>query len=525
MNDYEAERLANIAKNEALLKEIGLTGIKAPSVASSNGSLKRKKAPARPRKKEEDVSLAPRRTSSRLSGIPAESEVARNAYEKAEEDRREAERLKRVRVAGPIALEHVIENGGTWQAAKSILAQAAIDSKREARDFETSDANLNALRKELNGLSLLTRWDPNEIKITPERVYSIGMHPGSSKKLAIAGDKRGHLGIWDIENQMTEEENEDVKPKRKARQSAVKKEESDAEEEDADLADDDDLPMIHHFKLHAGTITSFAFDPLQGQKLYTASYDGSIRCLDLASGVASEAYAPLEDRALTSLEVQQDAQVLLFSTNDGQVGRRDLRVKDAELFQLHDRKIGGMGMHPLHPHLICTASLDRSMKVWDMRSITKGRKTSGDPSLLANYDCRLSVSSAFFNDRGTILATAYDDTVKLFDMASLSEQSKPPAASAEPLELDTTCELKHNNQTGRWLTVFKAQWQATPLDGQAKFVIGNMQRRIDLCSGKGEMLASLEDERITAVPAVVKMHDSQNWVLAGNASGKALFFQ
>jgi hypothetical protein len=521
MNDYEAERLANIAKNAALLKEIGLTGVQAPP--GSAGNLKRKKLAPKPRKREVDVSLAPRRTSSRLSGIPAASEVAKSEYEKAEEERREAERLKRVRVVGPIKLEDAIESGGTWMAAKEILAQAAADMKREARNYDTPDANLNALRRELGSLSLLARWDPNDLKITPERVYSIGMHPGSTKKLAIAGDKRGHLGIWDIENHQTDEDLQSSKSKR-GRRSNIKKEEAD-DDEDVETADPEDLPMIHHFKLHAGTITSFAFDPLNGQKMYSSSYDGSIRCLDLTSGVATEAYAPLEDRALTALEVQQDGQVLLFSTNDGQVGRRDLRLQGAELFQLHDRKIGGMGMHPLQPHLICTASLDRSMKVWDMRSVSKGRKSTTDPSLVANYDCRLSVSSAYFNNEGTILATAYDDTVKLFDMAELASSVKPPSASHEPIELDTTHELKHNNQTGRWLTVFKAQWQATPLDGQAKFVIGNMQRRIDICSGKGDILASLEDERITAVPAVVKMHDSQNWVLAGNASGKALFFQ
>ena len=66
----------------------------------------------------------------------------------------------------------------------------------------------------------------------------------------------------------------------------------------------------------------------------------------------------------------------------------------------------------------------------------------------------------------------------------------------------------------------RAQWQLQPSDGVQRFVIGNMNRFVDVYSGNGDQLAQLGGEGITAVPAVTMFHPSMDWIAAGTASGK-----
>ena len=66
----------------------------------------------------------------------------------------------------------------------------------------------------------------------------------------------------------------------------------------------------------------------------------------------------------------------------------------------------------------------------------------------------------------------------------------------------------------------RAQWQLQPQDGIQRFCIGNMNRFVDLYTSKGEQLAQLGGDGITAVPAVAQFHQTMDWVGAGTASGK-----
>jgi hypothetical protein len=66
----------------------------------------------------------------------------------------------------------------------------------------------------------------------------------------------------------------------------------------------------------------------------------------------------------------------------------------------------------------------------------------------------------------------------------------------------------------------RPQWQQFPQDGVQRFCIGNMNRFVDIYTAKGQQLAQLGGEGITAVPSVAKFHPTQDWVAAGTASGK-----
>lgn len=90
-------------------------------------------------------------------------------------------------------------------------------------------------------------------------------------------------------------------------------------------------------------------------------------------------------------------------------------------------------------------------------------------------------------------------------------------------QFEPTTVVPHNNQTGRWVTILKPHWQAIPSSiggGAQRFVIGNMNRFVDVYAGSGEQLAQLGGEGITAVPAVTVFHPTVDWIAAGTASGK-----
>lgn len=329
----------------------------------------------------------------------------------------------------------------------------------------------------------------------------MGFHPTEDKPLVWAGDKRGNAGLFDASQkapQVTAADNDD-------------------EDEDEDTPE----PAITAFKIHSRTITSFVFPP-DGNSLYSGSYDSSIRKLDLQKGVSLEVFAPEsldEEVPISSIAIPvTDPHTLYFSTLEGQFGRHDTRENaNNEVWQLTDKKIGGFSLHPLNPHLVATASLDRMLKIWDLRKIT-GKGDWRQPNLLGEHESRLSVSHASWSAGGHVATASYDDTIKIHSFTTSSSWAVGHSLDDEAMAPSTT--IRHNNQTGRWVTILKPQWQERPSDGLQKFVIGNMNRFVDIYTADGEQLAQLGGDGITAVPAVAQFHPTKDWVAGGTASGK-----
>ncbi|KAK4540363.1 hypothetical protein LTR36_009320 [Oleoguttula mirabilis] len=513
VSEYERARQEKIAKNQALLQQLQVDaqqagiGSKSKPKPSSTAGQKRKR-PVERVKKEDN---APRRTSARLQGIIADSEVA---HQKAEADAdafQEQQRVKRQRVSEDINLVDAVVNGRTWNKAGNWLS-AVGPAKPGERTFsaqdvkDTTDKELRQVRERMNNLQLWEGAEPSRIKITPERIYSLGFHPTQDKALVFAGDKLGNLGIFDASQTSPEQ---------------VKQEADDADE-DGDVTEEVE-PAITTFKIHTRTISAFQFAPNDHNALYTASYDSSIRKLDLEKGQAVEVYAPEDrtsDEAVSGVEISRaDPNMLYFTTLNGQFGIHDLRTAahEADVMQLCEKKIGGFSLHPAHPHIFATASLDRTLKIWDLRKI-HGKKEGRLPALVGEHLSSLSVSHAAFNSAGQVATASYDDTVKVYDFSAAGDWKVGTTISDTEMEPSTI--VPHNNQTGRWVTILRAQWQLQPQDGIQRFVIGNMNRFVDVYTSKGEQLAQLGGEGITAVPAVAQFHPTMDWVGAGTASGK-----
>jgi WD repeat-containing protein 76 len=265
----------------------------------------------------------------------------------------------------------------------------------------------------------------------------MAFHPTTEKPLVFAGDKMGNLGICDA-----------------AQKGPEIKVEDDEDEEDTEAR----IPSISTLKIHTRTISAFQFHPTDPNKLYSASYDSSIRATDLAKGVAVEVYAPADtsaDDPLSGIDMSPlDPHNIFFTTLDGKLGRHDLRAKPSssatETFQLSEKKIGGFSLHPQHPHLLATASLDRTLKLWDLRKMS-GRGDARRPALLGEHESKLSVSHAAFNAAGQVATSSYDDTVKIYDFGGAGAWKASEELAEEKMKPATI--VPHNNQTGRWVTM------------------------------------------------------------------------
>lgn len=202
VSDYEQARQEKIAKNQALLQQLQLDAQQAglgpkrakPKPAASAGTKRKREV------KKEIKEEGPRRTSSRLKGIIADSEVAHQQAEAEAEAFQQQQIAKRQRVSDDIDLKDAIVNGKNWNRAGNWLSLVGPANPGErtfdAQDVkETSDKELKALRERMSGLQLWEGAEPNRIKITPERIYALGFHPTQDKALCFAGDKLGSLGL------------------------------------------------------------------------------------------------------------------------------------------------------------------------------------------------------------------------------------------------------------------------------------------------------------------------------------------
>ncbi|KAH9890740.1 WD40-repeat-containing domain protein [Xylariomycetidae sp. FL2044] len=500
MSTFEARRLANLAQNAKLLKE----------AAGSSAKMRKDIAPPpkpvtrTPKRKAQDTPqktrIMPTRQSRRLAGANADVKEEDIKLENIPAELKERT-PKRARTAADLKLEDLKVEGQRWSNSDAL---AAFQAQPHVRTFTDDDINdttndkLKSMRKSMNNLELYDGWVPNDIKITPERVYALTFHPSYDKPMVFAGDKKGTLGFFDA-SQETPEYPED-------------------DEEDFDMP----LPKIGAFEVHQRTISSIKIPMFDSNHVYTSSYDSSIRCLDLTTQVSTQLWQPADDnddQGITCIDISPEAKdTIVFSTLDGSLGRFDKRTrKEAEIWNLTENKIGGFSLHPLQPHLVATASLDRTLKIWDMRMI-KGTGELRGPSLLGEHVSRLSVSHASWGRGGQIATSSYDDTVKIYDMSDASKWK--PGYDIPDSKMEPKHSIRHNNQTGRWVTILKPQWQANPGDNVNKFAISNMNRFVDIYDAEGEQLAQLDGDGITAVPAVAELHPVHNWVAGVGSSGK-----
>ena len=483
LSEYERKRLENIKQNQEILKSLNIKGIipdelKKPAVAKKP----RTSAPKAP-KPDKEASSEPltRRISSRLlkkSG--ASFEGLDEDYVKVENDLfvAPAEPPKPKRIVGKIPFDP--EEGATagfLELSASLNTKNLFDKydhKRPETDFESGLEIQNEL---------------SVVKVMKERIYSLAVHPDSSKILVAAGGKFGELSFLDAtEASHPEGLAEKVLPEAK-----------------------EFRPGVFAFRPHTGSISNLRYNPANPTQLISTSYDNIIRCFDITTGTFDELFNFGEDSGdvITGFDCDPSGNQFYMSDTNGifrWTDRRDPNSVVKEV-RLHEKKIGCVSVCR-DGRFLATASNDGSIGIWDLR------KLQDSSSALHTMTFRRSVTSVYFNplDSNKLLSTCYDDHVRVhYNTTSKSS--------------DQHChsEMSHNNQTGRWITNFKAVWDPKSPNYA---VVGNMNRGIDLINAqiddedKAEIVRNITSDFLTAQPAVNAFHPNLDVIASGNASGK-----
>lgn len=477
LSEYERQRLENIKQNQEILKQLNIKGIIPDELKNKPAPVKAKAKPREKRPAPAEPTVAePRRISTRLQRKAAGMEGLDEDFFKINENFAPATapappRPKRIIGRIPFDPEQGASEG-FLEMTTGLLAR------------EVERPRIGKLSTSEHLAQLEIQNEHSVVKVMKERIYSLAIHPDPSKVIVAVGGKFGELAFLD------------------ATQSAHPLGLANRE-----LPEPEDFrPGTFLFHPHTGSISNLRYNPVNPTQLFSTSYDNIVRCMDINKGCFDEVYNFGEDTGdvITGFDFDAKANVFYFSDTDGifrWADRREGKAGELPELRLHEKKIGCVSASR-DGNLLATASNDGSVGIWDLRKLTTAK---GEVEALHTLTFRRSVTSAYFHpeDAGKLLSTCYDDHVRVHYNAHL-----PEARHAE---------MSHNNQTGRWITNFKAVW-----DPKSSFaVVGNMNRGIDLIDGEaGEIVRNVTSEFLTAQPAVNAFHPNLDLVASGNASGK-----
>lgn len=320
-------------------------------------------------------------------------------------------------------------------------------------------------------------------KVLQDRIYSVAIHPSQDKIIAATGSKSGQMAFWDA--------------------TAL------YHDHDTTFEGSQAAPY-YLFHPHSGSLSTLKYCPGNASQLLSCGYEGSIQCMDIVKGCFETVYtAPkdLDEQYISTFDFFNGTggNVLGFSDMSGFVSIMDRRQSQSkvERFHLHTKKVGGMSVSPVNPDLIATCSLDNVVCIWDRRQLS-----AEDSTPLAKFDYKRAVTAVNFHPTkaDSLVSTCYDDHVRIHHNA----------LSDKPIELA----VRHNNQTGRWITTFKACWDPKSNNEHGHVIVGDMNRGVDLIDGASGVTHNFTSDFLTAQPAVNAAHSSLDLIVSGNASGK-----
>lgn len=354
--------------------------------------------------------------------------------------------------------------------ADTFLSTWAKISQVELKKREKNTCNLESYKIHLCGMVLR---EEHVAKVVKSRIYSVAVHPSESRTLVAAGDKWGQIGLWDLDCSLESGK--------------------------------------YVFVPHSQPVSCLHFSPANPAHLLSLSHDGTLRCGDVTRRIFEEIYRN-EKYSLSSFDfLASDASTLVVGMWDGRVAIVDRRTpRDSpELSADLPAKTRTVHVHPVSRHCFMTAG-ERTVTIYDVRQL----ENRSQPVLALTGHTK-SVASAYFSPvtGNRVVTTCADDTLRIFGTKCLS--------SLAPI-LTT---IRHNNNTGRWLTRFRAVWDPKRDDC---FVVGSMMRprQIQAFHATGELVHSFSSEdHLNSVCSINSWHPTRYLVVGGNSSGRLHVFK
>ncbi|OMJ28243.1 DNA damage-binding protein CMR1 [Smittium culicis] len=380
------------------------------------------------------------------------------------------------------------------------------------------------------------RHEENCVGVVSSRIYSLAVHPSKDSSILVcAGSKTGSLGFLsmqksgyrtqDWENVLSEaiknikrdadngerSKNDNAFKIKKEDILDIKSENEESHGMNSNSNDDEEYSRFS-FEPHSDVISTVVIPRQQSNFVYTSSYDGKVRYLDLNHPTSFNQVMNLnDDPKIISIDLQYQTNsdsgaspIVWFSTFSGYTGFCDSRVSGGIVheFQSHDSRVGCVSTNPVYKNIIATSSLDRTVKVWDIRSMNHFiDETLQEPDFEKNNNSKKPKNET--NSNGLDVKQNLEFEPDLAD--SITDKQF----------------ARHNNKTGRWISMFRTQWHPN-VNFPSCFAIGNMDRSLDIFSGRSLSLTSslYDKDLVTTIPAVNAFHPSLAVLATGNASGK-----
>jgi len=473
--EYEKIRLRNIREREAMFAELKISEAKS-DLSQLFTPTQNRQAPSKrglaSEKKEKEI--LPARKSARISGgkVPDIERFVPLLEPQHEERSLALETLNITETYNksddPAFLAHT-------QNFLSSLSKAT--TSKSTISFTSSP-----LKSSMSSLSVTEEL---VAKVVPGRIFSLSVHPATSPLVTAVGDKGGYVGLWDI------------------------------------LATNSTNHGVHLYQPHSRPVNCISWDQANTNNLVSTSYDGTTRLLDTEKQEHTMLYGEEEflyNGGWTSWHAQVTPDTFLISQGTaGTVVLVDRRVgwsSPVTTYKVFDRlHPKTVSVHPVHSNMFLTCNNKGGCYIFDTRNVSSSKLMTPVTELLGHSR---SLSCCQFSPvtGNQVVTMSSDDKLRLFNTTST------------PTTLSPQCQVRHNNQTGRWLTPFRASWHPSK---EGILVTGSMERprQIEVWgtnSGSLDMMARLRGEVLGSVCSLVEIHTSREVVVGGNSSGRVHVF-
>ncbi|XP_059153202.1 DNA damage-binding protein 2-like isoform X2 [Physella acuta] len=189
-----------------------------------------------------------------------------------------------------------------------------------------------------------------------------------------------------------------------------------------------------------GYISAFKFHATDDNKFYTSSLDGKVCLRDLEKDYAEEQVflnTCSWEHWYCSLDVHKSDNYLVAGANNGLTHLLSKSGEPIWQKRLHNQKVSHLEFSPREPYLLCSASLDHTVRMWDLRMMI-------DKKPLDSLKHDKGINSAYFSltDGTRLLTTDQGDELRVY--------------RAPFWHLETT--IKHPHRFFQHLTPIKACW-------------------------------------------------------------------
>lgn len=338
---------------------------------------------------------------------------------------------------------------------------------------------LHSMKTFKASLEKVTITENRVAKVVPGRVFSVTWYPSPHLLIAVAGDKNGHIGLWDVTSSETSSQD-----------------------------------IVRAFRPHIRPVSDLLFPQSAPNKLFSSSYDGTLRCGDFEKEVFNEVFSVPEenDDFFRNFSFIDSPHTMLVSHFSGNVSLVDIRTPSTSaehVYQISKKSLRTVSVHPTQSQYFIAAGVDTKITLWDLRFLTQ---KSPKPIQMLELHTK-AISSAYFSPTGhKVLSCAADDTILVYSVD-------------KGMKLEITKRIRHNNYTGRWLTKFQPTWHPSVED---VFISGSMQRprQIEVYGADGALLKALtDDECLGSVCSLNVFHPYLACTLVGaNSSGRLHVF-